>query len=237
VHNHWANLNLATGLLEVAGLNQNGRRLRNFYWNTFSPRLGAAYTLDKSRKTVLRSGFGISYVDTPVGGTQLYKNQPYFVAQSITTSATDAPTTLLSDGFPQPTVPNPTDSTAISSGSPIAWNINLRQTRVIQYSLGVQRAIRPDLIADVSYVGTRSEHLLVNSLNPNQSIPGAGPQGPRRPYYGINPNLVNITYVTSAGDADYNSLQMSRSDSQAASISASRTPMLRIWPMPTIQTR
>ena len=208
VHNHWANLNLANGLLEVAGLNDNGRRLRTFDWNTFSPRLGAAYTLDKSRKTVLRSGFGISYVDTLIGGTQLYKNQPFFFAQSITTSATDAPTTRISDGFPQPIAPNPTDTIAISSGSPIAWNMNLRQTRVIQYSLGVQRAIRSDLIADVSYVGTRSEHLLVNSLNPNQSVPGPGPQGPRRPYYTINPKLVNITYVTSAGDADYNSLQV-----------------------------
>ena len=208
VHNHWANLNLDTGLLEVAGINGNGRRLRNFDWNTFSPRVGLAYTLDKSRKTVLRSGFGISYVDTLIGGAQLYKNLPYYFAQTITTDDTSAPTTLLSDGFSTPVAPDPSNTAAKSSGSPTAWNMNLRETGVVQYSLGVQRAIRPDLIADVSYVGTRSEHLLVNSLNPNQSVPGPGPQGLRRPYYTINPNLVNIQYITSAGDAHYNSLQV-----------------------------
>jgi hypothetical protein len=64
------------------------------------------------------------------------------------------------------------------------------------------------VIADISYVGTRSEHLLINSLNLNQSRPGAGGQNPRRPYYAINPNLVNVAYRTAAGDASYNSLQV-----------------------------
>ena len=208
VKNHWANFDVPTGTLKVAGINGNGRRLRNFDYNTFSPRLGLAYTLDKSRKTVLRSGFGVSFVDTLAGGAQLYKNLPFYFSQTITTDTGGAPVSLISNGFPTPVPPDPTNIAAISTGSPTAWNVNTRQTGVLQYSLGIQREIRPDLIADVSYVGTRSEHLLINSINLNQSVPGAGAQGPRRPYYLINPNLVNVGYRTSSGDASYNSLQV-----------------------------
>jgi hypothetical protein len=208
VHNHWANLDLASGNLLVAGLNGNSRTLRNTDYNTFSPRLGLSYTLDKSRKTVLRSGFGVSYVDTLAGGAQLYKNLPFYFAQTITTTSTAAPTTLLSNGFPTPVQPDPTNTAAISTGSPTVWNVNTRQTGVFQYSVGVQRELRPDLIAEVSYVGTRSEHIIINSLNLNQAVPGPGAVGPRRPYFLINPNLVNIGYRTSAGDAAFNSLQV-----------------------------
>jgi hypothetical protein len=72
----------------------------------------------------------------------------------------------------------------------------------------VQRELRKDVILDVSYVGTISHHLLVNSLNLNQSRPGAGDQGPRRPYYTINPNLVNVGYRAGIADGNYNSLQI-----------------------------
>lgn len=208
VHNHWANLDLATGNLLVAGLNGNSRTLRNTDYKTFAPRLGLSYTLDKSRKTVLRSGFGVSYVDTLAGGAQLYKNLPFYFAQSITTSSTAAPVTLLSNGFSAPVKPDPNNVAAISVGSPTVWNVNTRETGVFQYSLGVQRELHAGLIAEVNYVGTRSEHLMINSLNLNQAVPGPGAVGPRRPYFAINPNLVNIGYRTSAGDAHYNSLQV-----------------------------
>ncbi len=208
VNNHWANLDIRTGQLLVAGLNGNDRRLRNFDLKTLSPRIGLAYTLDKSKKTVLRAGFGMSYVDTLVGGAQLYKNLPYYFAQAITTSADTAPTALLSQGFSIPVAPDPNNIAAISTGSPTVWNRNTRQSGVTQFSLGIQRELRADTILDISYVGTVSRHLLANSLNLNQSRPGSGPQGPRRPYYTINPNLVNVAYRDSAGDASYNSLQI-----------------------------
>lgn len=208
VHNHWANFNINTAQLIVAGINGNGRRLRNTDFNTFGPRLGVAYTADSSRKTVLRAGFGMSYVDTLVGGAQLYKNLPYYFAQTVTTTSTAAPPTTLSAGFPTPVAPDPTNTAAISVGSPTAWNVNNREVGVIQYSAGVQRAVGADTVAEVSYVGTRSEHLLLNSLNLDQSRPGAGAQNLRRPYNNINPNITAIAYRTSAGDAHYDSLQM-----------------------------
>jgi hypothetical protein len=208
VHNHWANLNVNTGQLLLAGLNGNSRRLRDFDLDTPAPRIGLAYTLTQDRKTILRSGFGISYVDMDAGGAQLYKNLPYFFSQVITTSINTAPAETLHQGLPTPVMPSITNIAALSTGSPDAWAINLRQTEVLQWSFGIQRQLRSDLILDVSYVGTRGERILVNSVNLNQSVPGPGAQGPREPYYLINPNLVTVSYRTDAGDSKYESLQV-----------------------------
>jgi hypothetical protein len=208
VHDHWSNLNVTTGQLLVAGQNGNGRRLRNIDYNTFAPRLGLAYSLTSDKKTILRSGFGISYVNMDAGGAQLYKNLPYYFSQVVSTDINSAPPTTLKQGLPIPVQPSLTDQVGLSSGSPNAWAVNLRQTEILQWSAGIQRQLRSDLILDVTYVGTRGERILVNSVNLNQSVPGPGAQGPRRPYYLINPNLVNISYRTNAGDSKYESLQV-----------------------------
>jgi len=208
VHDHWANLNVKTGQLLVAGLNGNSRRLRDTDYNTPAPRVGLAYALTSDRKTILRSGFGISYVDMYAGGAQLYKNLPYFFAQTITTDITAAPVSVLSQGLPTPVQPDITNQAALSTGSPNVWDMSLRQTEILQWSFGVQRELMSDMVLNVGYVGTRGERILVNSLNLNQSIPGPGAQNPRRPYYSINPNLVNVAYRTNAGDSKYESLQV-----------------------------
>ncbi|HMJ62784.1 MAG TPA: carboxypeptidase regulatory-like domain-containing protein, partial [Bryobacteraceae bacterium] len=208
VHDHWANLNVGTGHLLVAGLNGNGRRLRSFDWKTAAPRVGLAYALTRDRKTILRSGFGISYVDMMAGGAQLYKNLPYYFAQNITTDIAGAPVSTISQGLPIPVQPDINNQAALSTGSPNAWAMNLRQTEILQWSFGIQRQIRSDLMLDVTFVGTRGERILLNSMNLNQSIPGPGAQGPRRPYFAINPNLVNVAYRTNAGDSKYQALQV-----------------------------
>ena len=117
VHDHWSNLNVATGQLAVAGLNDNGRRLRNFDLHTVSPRIGLAYALTSDRKTILRSGFGISYVDLLAGGAQLYKNLPYYFAQNITTDIAGAPVSTISQGLPIPVQPDINNQAALSTGS------------------------------------------------------------------------------------------------------------------------
>ncbi len=208
VHNHWSNLNINTGLLEVAGINGNSRRLRNFDLNTPSPRVGLAYAITKDRKTVLRSGFGVSYVDMDAGGAQLYKNPPYFFNQVISTNINGTPPGTISQGLPTPVQPSLSDPVALSTGSFNVWDQSLRESEIIQWSFGLQRELPKNMVLDVSYVGTRGLRLLVNSLNLNQSLPGPGAQGPRRPYYNINPNLVNVSYRTNAGDSKYESLQV-----------------------------
>jgi len=198
---------LQTGLLEVAGVNGNGRRLVNFDTNNFQPRIGLAYTLTSDRKTVLRGGFGTSYVIPGQGGGQLYKNPPFFANQAITTDVNGAPPVTITDGLPVPPMIPVTDTAALSSGSPNVWDQNLKATKILQMSIGIQRQLVPNVMLSTSYVRTRTLGLLDN-LNINQSVPGPGPQNPRRPYYDINPNLVNITVRGNHGDSTYNALQV-----------------------------
>jgi hypothetical protein len=207
VYDRWSNFNVITGRLLLAGKNGNDRRLRNLDTNNFSPRTGITYALTSDRKTVFRSGFGISYVEAGQGGGQLYKNLPYYLSQVIATDQNGIPPLRISDGLPVPVPPDPNNQQALSSGNPNAWDFNLQSTRVMQWSAGIQREITSSLLLDVAYVGTRTAGLISN-YNYNQSFPGPGAQNIRRPLYAINPNVTDVTYRSNYAGAKYHSLQV-----------------------------
>lgn len=206
VHDQWSNFNVVTGKLLLAGRDGAGRRLRNIDTNNFAPRVGLAYMLTSDRRTVLRAGFGVSYTEGYQGGGQLYKNLPFYFSQVVTTDQNARPPLLLKDGLPASVMPDINNQEQLSSGNPTAWDFDLKSTRSMQWSLGVQREIVPDLLVDLSYVGTRTLGL-VAAYNINQSYPGPGAQGPRRPLYAVNPRVTNVNYRTNFGDAVYHSLQ------------------------------
>jgi hypothetical protein len=220
VYDRWSNYNLDKNQLEIASGSGRSRRLRNIDMNNFAPRTGLTYMLTEDRKTVFRSGFGVSYVEAGQGGGQLYKNLPFFFSQIIATDQNAAPPARLSGGLSAPVPPDPNNIAAISSGSPNAWDYDLQSTRVMQWSAGVQREIIQDLLVDVSYVGTRTNGLLAN-INLNQSFPGAGAQNPRRPFFAANPGLVNLGYRTNYGGAKYHGLQVRVERRMTAGLSAS----------------
>jgi len=206
VYDRWSNFNLDTALLEIAGSNGASRRLRNIDRNNFAPRLGLTYMLTEDRKTVLRSGFGMSFVEAGQGGGQLYKNLPFFFSQVFATDQNAAPPRRLSEGLPIPVAPDANNIAQLSSGNPNVWDYGLKSTKVMQWSLGVQREIVKNLLFDVTYVGTRTIGLISN-VNINQSVPGPGAQGPRRPFFSRNPNVTNLTYRTNYAGAKYHALQ------------------------------
>lgn len=206
VYNRWSNFNLDTAKLEIATGSGAQRRLRNLDLNNYAPRTGLTYMLTKDRKTVLRTGFGVSFVEAGQGGGQLYKNLPFFFSQVIATDQNAAPPRRLSDGIPAAVALDPKDTVQLSSGSPNVWDYSLQSTKVMQWSLGIQREILPQTLLDVAYIGTRTIGL-VSNVNINQSVPGAGAQNPRRPFFAVNPNIVNLTYRTNYGSAKYHSLQ------------------------------
>ncbi|MBI3697833.1 MAG: TonB-dependent receptor, partial [Acidobacteria bacterium] len=206
VHDRWSNFRVDTARLEIAGRNGASRRLRNLDTNNLAPRMGINYLLTSDRKTVLRAGAGFSYVEAGQGGGQLYKNLPFFFSQVVATDQNARPPARLSDGLPAPVPPDLSDTAALSAGNPNAWDYNLQATRAMQWSIGVQREVVSNLLVDVSYVGTRTIGLIAN-VNLNQSVPGAGAQGPRRPFFSLNPNVTNVTYRTNYGAAKYHSLQ------------------------------
>ena len=206
VYDRWSNFNINTAQLEIAGRDGASRRLRNLDTNNLAPRLGITYMLTSDRKTVLRAGFGSSFVEAGQGGGQLYKNLPFFFSNVLATDQNAAPPRRLSQGLDAPVPPNINNKVELSSGNPTAWDYGLKSTNTMQWSLGIQREVLPDLLVDVSYVGTRTLGLISN-VNINQSVPGAGAQPQRRPFFALNPNVTNITYRTNFGAAKYHSMQ------------------------------
>lgn len=206
VYDRWSNFNLDTAQLDLAGRDGASRRLRNVDKNNLAPRLGITYMLTSDRKTVLRAGFGSSFVEAGQGGGQLYKNLPFFYSNVLATDQNAAPPRRLSQGLDAPVPPNINDKVQLSSGNPNAWDYGLKSTNTMQWSLGIQREVLPDLLVDVSYVGTRTLGLISN-VNINQSAPGPGAQPQRRPFFAVNPNVTNITYRTNFGAAKYHSMQ------------------------------
>jgi hypothetical protein len=207
VYDRWSNWNINTGLLELAGKNGASRRLRNFDKNNFAPRVGLTYSLTQDHKTVLRSGFGSSFVEAGQGGGQLYKNLPNFFSQAITTDQNAAPPLRVADGLPTPVPPDLNNKTQLSGGNPNAWDYGLKSTNVLQWSAGIQRELGSNFLLDVSYVGTRTLGLIAN-VNINQSVPGPGAQGPRRPFFALNPNVTNVSYRTNLGASKYHAMQV-----------------------------
>src|SRR6185503_18015135 len=109
----------------------------NNYPFALGPRIGAAYQIDP--KTVLRAGAGVTYgvVQTPNG----LQYNPY---PNVTWPNFDpGKQPILTAGLLPPSSPN------------TIFNPSARPPRTLQWSLGVQRELRKDVVLDVSYVANR----------------------------------------------------------------------------------
>jgi hypothetical protein len=183
----------------------------------WAPRVGLAYSI--LPKTVIRSGYGISYVQfNRLGGENLLPyNGPFSVdaiidgqtpAQGVCTSvdslagACFRPTNL---GFPA------------NFASPSAFNTATTQVRYIpadnrtgyvqSWHFSIQREVAKNMILDVGYVGTHAVGLMILA-DFNQAVPNALNQNlsvnARRPI--SNFNTIEMAY--DGGFGSYNALQV-----------------------------
>jgi hypothetical protein len=165
--------------------------------NNFSPRLSFAYTPRFAKffgedKTVIRGGFSITY--------DVFFNN--ILSNTAAASPNAFGATLLGSSAGGRGIPNAGVSTLPTTGAPnplagiTTIDRSLVNPQTYVFNLGVQRELPGNLIAEVSYVGSRGTRLFVNEqLNPglnNRRIDGR--RGP-------------ITIRTNGGDSIYHSLQ------------------------------
>ena len=207
VSDRWSNLNTKTGTVILPNSTNNncGRSMLCLDRNTPAPRIGLAYVLDKSQKTVFRAGAGISYFWGNNGGRMMHSNPPMNIIQQFTTNSTGSPAKLLSQGLPLPVQPNLQDPTQLTQ---VFWAFDphIRLAQNINWSGGIQRQLTKDLMLDVAYVGSRTNRMM-NPVNPNEALPGPGSLGPRRPLFTVNPAIQDIQFRTNFGASKYHSLQ------------------------------
>jgi outer membrane receptor protein involved in Fe transport len=181
------------------------RNPRDASKNVFAPRVGFAFRPFNDEKTVVRGGYGVFFDSAEGreidGAADIY---PYVsrgnYQQTVeTTSPRTTDTLFPSFADPGPATPAANTFLAVSM-SPQPLN-----PYVQQWSLGVQREVFTNTIAELNYIGNKGTHLLMRRQI-NQALPydPANPRSvlERRPF----PNFV--TYIDSdwSGNSHYHSM-------------------------------
>jgi len=175
----FSNYNPGNNTLVIAGVGGNPDNLgMKKRWALFAPRIGVAYRMNE--KTVIRSGFGISYAPFP-DNTYAYnfpvkQNNAYNPVCSFCPALLpDGQVATLSRGFPAPTPAVIPANGIISNPDPAqnydVINLDFKQPYVQTWNLAVQRSLPFNLALDVAYVGNHGVRQPAQyNLNASQTL-------------------------------------------------------------------
>lgn len=175
----------------------------------FQPRIGFAWDVFHSGRTVLRGGYAYQ-VDQPITGvvTGLTSNPPFALPISIATQQTFAALPALFNGPP-------------SSVAPLFVDPNFKDANVQSWNLNIQHQLTHTSSFMVGYFGNKGTHL-ENDINANQTNVlgqvGTGAANLNLPFQKLSPNspflpnvplASSITARESGSNSIYNALWVS----------------------------
>jgi hypothetical protein len=198
------------GVVTFAGRNGTPERAFATDINNFGPRIGFAYQLNQSGRTVLRGGTGIFYgptVSNTIGDTAAlgFSTAASFVVSQATTQSAFK----LREGFPAYSRP---ELNAGFGAVPVGTRPNTavsffdpHQVAPTSYQVNVdlQHELSRGLVVEAGYIGNFSRHLTANDFSLNQVAPelvGPGDTQALRPF----PQFSNVTLINpSIGKSSY----------------------------------
>ena len=230
-NNQGAVFNLQTQQLDYLGRNGYSRSARELHYANVAPRIGFTYLA--TPKTVVRSGFGIVFIDQS-GITTPFTTPQFPFIQNVQQKTQDSVNAAfaLSNG---PTVaPIPLTPDAGLGQSVYTAKRTAGSGYVQQWNLAVQREITNNLSAEIAYVGSHIVHVGIPDSNLNQLTAAQLAQGSSlltqvtNPYYGQlpasssiggktvsqaqllkpYPRFLNVaTYRNNSGTTNYNAIE------------------------------
>jgi len=238
VHNRMADYipSATGGQLLIAGKNGVSRSAGiNMFKGAYEPRVGLAWKVMGSDKTVLRLGFGIYHDSSWNQGAQgLWQNPPN-LGESDVFPATFSAGCAFSTSYCATTLGQLPENVATASGGfpllPTPQNVdsfvgtynyqptNFQPGRVHQYNANVERQLPGNVVLTAGYAGSTGGHLLEfgNAINVNSPSAcgmvsgytiGCLPGGASYSYPYTPPNYNTILIMGDVGKTHYNSLQL-----------------------------
>jgi hypothetical protein len=225
-----ANFNISTGNIQLACIAISCSAGIPTYYGDFAPRFGFAYSVGRSRKTVLRAGFGVAYFYPGYGESNigtLNVNYPFVIGQAYSPANLFAVTPgdpVLTEGMPVPPKPQVRPAAPpgnlIPNGGGLTGEVgsifympsDLHEPNILQWSLDLQRELTPNLMLSVEYSANKAGNL---SVEPPLNYPAPGvvtatgeTLQEARPYYDVDPFMAEVTEAELTGWSYYNSLQV-----------------------------
>ena len=198
------------GIVTFAGVNGTPERAFATDWNNLGPRVGFAYRLGESGRTVWRGGAGIFYgptISNSIGDQAAlgFSTAASFVAAQATESAF-----RLRDGFPAYVPPALTSAFgAVPLGTRPTTTVSYFDPHQVaptsyQTNLDLQHELGSGLLVETGFISNSSRHLTANDFSLNQVPPelmGPGDTQRLRPFPQfsnvilLNPSIGKSSYV------------------------------------------
>jgi len=203
--NQISNFDFSTGRIVIAGQDGVGATAGlKKDWINLAPRIGAAATVNS--KTVLRGGYGMTFVPPFMGTPGAYRNPP-FVSLYSSVAAVTVPTSTFANGLPVVTPADPNNPI----GALAAVGFDFQIPYVHQFNVTLQRELPLGLVGGVSYVGQRGKKQFFPNSAPDLNAPPPGNPATvaqRRPYLSTVPTVTTIGDYGNFSETRYNAMQV-----------------------------
>lgn len=163
--NQGAVFNLGTQQLDYLGVNGFPRTARELHWGNVAPRIGLAYSV--TPKTVVRSGFGIVFIDQS-GITTPFTTPQYPFIQNVQQRTEDGYNSAFGLSSGPSVAPIPLTPSAGLGQSVYTATRTAGSGYSEQWNLAVQRSVTNNLSFEVAYVGSHIVHVGIPDANLNQ---------------------------------------------------------------------